>query len=71
MVAEIGRVKLHSEALAAAQKRALRRLGPLMTRNGLVYFDDADRDRMPRMHWDADWNRVKKTIQRWVKEFAT
>lgn len=31
MVAEIGRVKLHSEALAAAQKRALRRLGPLMT----------------------------------------
>jgi hypothetical protein len=38
--------------------------------HGLVYFDDADRDRLPRTYWDADWNRVKKTIQRWVKEFA-
>ncbi len=35
---------------------------------GLAYFDDADKERMPRMLWDIDWKTIKKTIQGWVRE---
>ncbi|MCC6300334.1 MAG: nucleotidyl transferase AbiEii/AbiGii toxin family protein [Anaerolineales bacterium] len=35
---------------------------------GLVYFDDAENERMPRMLWDVKWAEVKKIIQGWVKE---
>lgn len=35
---------------------------------GLVYFDDAENERMPRMLWDVQWAEVKKIIQGWVKE---
>lgn len=38
---------------------------------GLVYFDDAERDRMPRMLWDIDWKRVKQTILGWVKRLTS
>jgi hypothetical protein len=34
----------------------------------LVYFDDANRQPMPRMLWDVNWRTTKKTIQRWVQE---
>ncbi len=37
---------------------------------GLVYFDDADKERMPKMFWDIDWRVIKSTIQGWVKEVA-
>ena len=37
---------------------------------GLTYFDEADRERMPRRLWDADWRIIKKTIQGWVREIA-
>jgi hypothetical protein len=37
---------------------------------GLAYFDDADKERMPRMLWNIDWSTVKKTIQRWGKQAA-
>lgn len=37
---------------------------------GLSYFDDADKERLPKMFWDADWKIIKKTIQGWVKEVA-
>jgi hypothetical protein len=36
----------------------------------LVYFDDADKERMPRMLWDIDWRAVKNALQKWVKEIA-
>jgi len=36
----------------------------------LVYFDDADRERMPRMLWDTDWRVVKKTLREWVRTIA-
>lgn len=35
---------------------------------GLSYFDDAEREDMPRMFWDVGWDMVKATIRRWVKE---
>lgn len=33
----------------------------------LAYFDDAERERMPRMLWDVRWRDVKKTIRQWVE----
>ncbi|HLO15628.1 MAG TPA: nucleotidyl transferase AbiEii/AbiGii toxin family protein [Anaerolineales bacterium] len=37
---------------------------------GLVYFDDAERERMPRMLWDVTWRDMKKTILEWVKDIS-
>ena len=37
---------------------------------GLSYFDDAEREDMPRMFWDVGWDMVKATIRRWVKEMV-
>lgn len=33
----------------------------------LLYFDDAEAERMPRMVWKADWKLIKKTIEGWVR----
>ena len=32
----------------------------------LAYFDEADRERMPRMLWDVDWRTVKESIRKWL-----
>lgn len=37
---------------------------------GLVYFDDADRERTPWMLWEVDWRTVKTTLRRWAKDAA-
>ncbi len=37
---------------------------------GLVYFDDAESERMPRMLWDIKWGEIKKTILKWVKDLS-
>ena len=37
---------------------------------GLSYFDDADRERMPTLLWDLDWQTVKRTIRGWVAKMA-
>jgi hypothetical protein len=50
------------------QKYAVRDIGHVLY--ALVYFDDANRERMPEMLWDKDWQSIKKTIQEWVKELA-
>jgi hypothetical protein len=34
---------------------------------GLVYFDDAENERMPRMLWNVNWQEIKKTIEEWLK----
>ena len=36
----------------------------------LTYFDDAEKERMPVMLWETQWNTIKTTIQAWVKSFA-
>jgi hypothetical protein len=36
----------------------------------LAYFEDAEPERMPRMHWDVDWREVKATVQQWVRVLA-
>ena len=35
---------------------------------GLSYFDDADRDQMPTMLRDTDWEAVKADFRRWIKQ---
>jgi len=37
---------------------------------GLSFFDDADKERMPKIYWDVNWRTVKKTIRGWVKEIV-
>jgi hypothetical protein len=34
----------------------------------LAYFDDADKERMPRMLWDVDWKEVKEAIRAWARQ---
>ncbi|MBM4330946.1 MAG: nucleotidyl transferase AbiEii/AbiGii toxin family protein [Deltaproteobacteria bacterium] len=34
----------------------------------LSFFDDADREQMPRMLCPASWRTIKKTIHEWVRE---
>jgi hypothetical protein len=34
----------------------------------LTYFDDADRERMPKMLWNVRWRNVKNAIRAWVLE---
>ena len=34
----------------------------------LLYFDDADAERMPRMIWKVDWKEIKRTIGGWVRD---
>jgi hypothetical protein len=36
----------------------------------LTYFEDAERERPPRMLRRAEWTVVKATLRRWVKEIA-
>ena len=36
----------------------------------LSYFDDADREPMPNLLWDIDWDSAKQEIQGWVRESA-
>lgn len=33
---------------------------------GLAYFDDADKERMPRLLWKTDWKTIKKAISNWL-----
>ena len=36
----------------------------------LTYFDDAERQPMPEMIWDTDWDTITKTVQDWIKALA-
>ncbi len=37
---------------------------------GLAYFDDADREKTPKMLWDVEWESIKKTIRQWLSEYT-
>ncbi len=39
-----------------------------MASYALAYFDDADRERTPRLLWDVTWRTMKETIQHWVRD---
>jgi len=50
------------------EKFGIRDIGSVLY--GLVYFDDAESERMPRMLWDVTWRDIRKTILEWVKEIS-
>jgi hypothetical protein len=50
------------------QKYSVEDIAPVLY--GLAFFDDADKERMPKMFWDIDWRTIKKTIQGWVREIV-
>ena len=57
------------EILGLYQKKfSIQDIGHLLY--SLAYFDDADRERLPRMLWDTDWRIIRETIQEWVKELG-
>ncbi len=37
---------------------------------GLVYFDDAEQERMPRLLLKVSWKEIKNTIVGWVKDIS-
>jgi hypothetical protein len=47
-------------------KYGVRETGHLLY--ALVYFDDADAERMPRMIWKVSWPEVKRSIRDWVRQ---
>jgi hypothetical protein len=80
-VAQRGSRKDFVDVFALGQKMSLdRMLRSYRTKYGvrdtghllyaLSYFDDAERERMPRMLRPWDWATIKRTIQRWVREIA-
>jgi hypothetical protein len=57
------------EMLGFYQKKfGIRDIGSVLY--GLVYFDDAENERMPRMLWNVNWRHIKKTILEWVKSVS-
>ena len=50
------------------KKYGIRDIGSVLY--GLVYFDDAESERMPRMLWDVTWRNIKSTILEWVKDVS-
>lgn len=37
---------------------------------GLAYFDDAEREKTPKMLWDVAWETVRKSIREWLREYT-
>ena len=50
------------------KKFSIRDIGSVLY--GLVYFDDAESERMPRMLLDVSWREIRNTILGWVKEVS-
>lgn len=57
------------DLLALYQRKfEVREIGHLLY--SLVFFEDAETERMPKMLWDVEWPDVRKRIEGWVKELA-
>lgn len=46
------------------RKFAIEDIAHLLT--SLAYFDDAERERLPKMLWDVGWRDIKETIRGWL-----
>jgi hypothetical protein len=38
--------------------------------SSLAYFDDAEPEETPRLHWDLDWGEVKRGVKDWVTTYV-
>jgi len=57
------------ELLELYQKKfEVREIGHLLY--SLVYFEDAERERMPEMLWDVTWETVKGQVEEWVRRLT-
>jgi len=57
------------EMLAFYQKKfSIHDIGSVLY--GLVYFDDAELERMPKMLLNVSWKEIKSTIVGWVKDIS-
>jgi hypothetical protein len=36
----------------------------------LAYFDDAEQEETPTLHWTLNWEEVKRTVGKWVTEYV-
>jgi hypothetical protein len=50
-------------------KYAIQDVGHLLY--ALVYFADADRERLPTLIWNTDWRQVKSAMRGWVRDLAS
>ncbi len=58
-----------SQMLGFYQKKfSIKDIGSVLY--GLVYFDDAENERMPKMLLDVSWREIRNTILGWVKEIS-
>ncbi len=57
------------EALDLYKERyAIKDIGHVLF--GLAYFDDAEREKTPKMLWDVDWETVRESIREWLREYT-
>jgi len=45
---------------------AVLKIWTFLHRKSLVYFEDAEDDPMPRLHFEADWNEIKDYFKKKV-----
>jgi hypothetical protein len=55
-------MSFHPEVLQVAQADVLRMLARPVT--------EAESEAAPYLVWEVEWQDVKSTIQRWIKEFS-
>jgi hypothetical protein len=36
----------------------------------LTYFDDAELETTPKLHWELDWEEVKRKVKAWVSDYV-
>lgn len=36
----------------------------------LAYFDDAEQEDTPRLHWALNWEEVKRSVEKWVTDYV-
>ncbi len=64
----VNRHRTLSEQLSRYQQKfALGNIATILY--ALVYFDDAEKEPLPQ-HWEGDWNELKQSFRKWVKEIT-
>ena len=66
----LGRTSFSLQEMLAFYKKKFGILDIGSVLYGLVYFDDAESERMPRMLWKVTWREIKKAILQWVKDIS-
>jgi hypothetical protein len=38
--------------------------------SSLAYFDDAEPEDTPKLHWEIDWEEVKRSVKEWITAYV-